>query len=118
MTAARPRKLHASAAEGKDSSSAPEATLRLPADLGIESAEALHRELTAHVGRESPLMLDGHAVERLHAAGIQLLCALFRDRALAGRETGWTAASAALRTAAATLGAQAHLQLSCDTGNI
>lgn len=84
----------------------------LPADLGIESARALHATLAARVGDTEPVMVDGSAVSRVHAASIQLLLMFFRDRRAAARETVWRQASDALASAAVLLGAARPMQLS------
>lgn len=85
--------------------------LRLPAELGIEQVRALHAQLQARVKDTSAVMLDGSEVGRVHAAGMQLLCAFFRDRRLAGRETAWQQASDTLRSGAALAGMTELIQL-------
>lgn len=62
-------------------------TVELPADLGIESAGPLQDTLQQQVQGKQALMLDGSQVGRLHAASLQVLAAVFRQRAAAGLET-------------------------------
>ena len=80
----------------------------LEPDLGIERCEALKATLAAAAG---PLRVDGGAVERVHAAGLQVLVAWRLARDAAGQDTAWSACSPALRAAARTLGLEAALGL-------
>lgn len=95
----------------RSASGATAATLEVPADLGIEGLAALHAQLVPHVADAGPLTLDGRAVTRVHAAGLQLYAAFCRDRARAGLATAWREPSAALRDAARLLGLDAGLCL-------
>jgi len=61
-------------------------SVQIPADLGIESAEALQAELKGRQA-EAKLLLDGSQVNRMHAASLQVLAALFKQRGAAGLET-------------------------------
>jgi ABC-type transporter Mla MlaB component len=83
----------------------------LPADLGIEHAAALKSQLLQAVTRAGPLQIDGAAVSRVHAAALQLLAALCRDRRDSGLTTDWSQASETLRAAATTLGLNDLLEL-------
>lgn len=87
------------------------AVIRLPAELGIESASDLHRELVGRVDDAAPVVLDGSDVNRIHTAALQLFCLFCRDRRSGGRETHWQAPSAALRSTAALLGVTTLLQI-------
>lgn len=87
--------------------------LSLQPDLGIECVAELHAALQAHLDDEAPLALAGDRVERVHAAGLQLLHAFVRDRAACGRHTAVTVASPIL-AAAARLSALA-ISLGVDT---
>lgn len=87
------------------------ADVRLPADLGIEHARELHRQLLTHVGEARPLTLDGAGVSRIHTAALQVFCMFCEDRRQAGRETHWHHPSDALRSAAALLGVTQLMQL-------
>ena len=87
------------------------ATVSLPGDLGIEQAAALKALLMPVAAEAAPVLIDGAAVERLHASALQMLAAVFRDRRDAGLQTGWSQASAALTAATATLGLSEILSL-------
>ncbi len=75
----------------------------LQPDLGIEHIGELHAALQPHLLDEGPLSLAGDRVERVHAAGLQLLHAFVRDRAAQGHTTIVTLASPALAAAARQL---------------
>jgi len=77
--------------------------LSLQPDLGIEHVGDLHQVLLPHLDDDEPLSLVGDQVQRVHAAGLQLLHAFVRDRAGAGRSTQVTLASPALVSAARQL---------------
>lgn len=77
--------------------------LTLQPDLGIEHVAELQAALLPHLDDDTPLTLAGDRVERVHAAGLQLLHAFFRDRARAGRSTTITLASQPLVDAARLL---------------
>ena len=90
--------------------------LPLQTDLGIESVEALHTALQPHLEDDQPLALAGDRVERVHAAGLQLLHAFVRDRAACGRQTRITSASATLATAARQLALAISLGIDAHPG--
>ncbi|HSW11904.1 MAG TPA: STAS domain-containing protein, partial [Solimonas sp.] len=75
--------------------------LTLPAELGIDAAASLYRELLAQVDRPETVVLDAHDVARVHTAALQLFCMFCQDRRAAGRDTRWRQPSEALRSAAA-----------------
>ncbi len=87
------------------------AVIRLPAELGIEAASELHRELVAHVEDPAPVVLEAEEVTRIHSAALQLFCLFCRDRRDQGRQTDWREPSTALRSAAALLGVTTLLNL-------
>jgi len=87
-------------------------SLFLDHDLGIEQCTGLKRRLAECLEQSDPLLLDGGAISRVHAASLQLLCALFRNRQRAGLSTHWVHASPILREAARLLGLSATLELS------
>jgi anti-anti-sigma regulatory factor len=103
-------KSKSSAAPAVDAQDVP-ASLVLPADLGIEHAAAFKSLLLPVVAQAAPLQLDGAAVGRLHAAALQLLAALCRDRRDGGLATHWSQVSETLRAAATTLGLNDSLEL-------
>lgn len=83
----------------------------LPADCGIAQAEALRGRLTELRELDAPLQLDASAVERMSTACLQLLVALFRERAEASRVSALHAPSAPLAEAIAWLGLSASLPI-------
>lgn len=84
--------------------------LDLPADIGIEHVEGLKATLSQHI-RASDISLGGAEVQRVHAAGLQVLLAWFRARDEAGLPTSWRSPSTRLAEACATVGATASLHL-------
>jgi len=89
----------------------------LSADLGIETAADLQRQLLPSLQQVQPVLLDASRVQRLHTASLQVLCALFMHRQRSGLETRWAAVSDILRDAANHLGLAAALELAdtCDS---
>lgn len=83
--------------------------LALPANLGIEQVGDLQQVLLPHLESDDAVTLAGGAVERVHAAGLQLLHAFVRDRAGAGRRTVLDSPSPALVNAARQLALAASL---------
>ncbi|HEY4583191.1 MAG TPA: STAS domain-containing protein [Lysobacter sp.] len=83
--------------------------LSLQSDLGIERVGELHQALLPHLEDDEPVSLVADQVQRVHAAGLQLLHAFVRDRAGAGRRTVVTLASPALVNAARQLALAAGL---------
>ncbi|HVI58838.1 MAG TPA: STAS domain-containing protein [Luteimonas sp.] len=83
--------------------------ISLQPDLGIESIADLQAVLQPHLDDEAPLALVGDRVERVHAAGLQLLHAFVRDRLARGHATTVTAASPVLAAAAHQLALAASL---------
>jgi hypothetical protein len=77
--------------------------LSLQSDLGIEHVGELHQVLLPHLDDDEPLSLVCDQVQRVHAAGLQLLHAFVRDRAGAGRRTVVALPSPALVSAARQL---------------
>ncbi|WP_202843545.1 STAS domain-containing protein [Luteimonas saliphila] len=77
--------------------------LTLQTDLGIERVAELQAALQPHLEDDAPLQLAGDRVERVHAAGLQLLHAFVRDRAARGQTTTITQASPTLAAAARQL---------------
>ncbi|TZF89943.1 STAS domain-containing protein [Cognatilysobacter lacus] len=77
--------------------------LSLQSDLGIEHVGELHQVLLPHLDDDEPVALLADQVQRVHAAGLQLLHAFVRDRAGAGRRTTVNLASPALVNAARQL---------------
>ncbi|QSX77589.1 STAS domain-containing protein [Agrilutibacter solisilvae] len=90
--------------------------LPLQSDLGIEHVTELQACLQPHLEDEGPLALTGDRVERVHAAGLQLLHAFVRDRAARGHQTTVTLASTILASAARQLGLAVSLGVDTHTG--
>lgn len=90
--------------------------LSLQPDLGIEHVAELQAVLLPHLEDEAPLELAGDQVQRVHAAGLQLLHAFVRDRATAGRSTIITLASPILADAARSLALAASLGVDTPAG--
>lgn len=89
----------------------------LQADLGIECLAELQAALQPHLDSDGPLVLSGDQVERVHAAGLQLLHAFVRDRAASGRQTTVAAASPTLADAARQLALAASLGVDTDAAS-
>lgn len=94
------------------------ATVRLPAELGIDQADSLRQELLRHLGDADPVTLDAAEVQRIHTAALQLFCMFCRDRRAAGHEVAWHRPSQVLRSAAALLGATTLLNMSTEQGEL
>lgn len=90
--------------------------LSLQTDLGIECVAELQSALQQHLDHGGPLALAGDRVERVHAAGLQLLHAFVRDRAARGHHTFVTLASPTLAAAARQLDLAASLGVDTETG--
>lgn len=88
-----------------------EQKITLPADLGIDNAPQVYRQLLEHVDDPSPVVLDARDVSRIHTAALQLFCMFCQDRRMAGRDTRWNRPSEALRSAAHLLGVTTLLSL-------
>lgn len=88
------------------------AVIQLPADIGIEAASELHRELVAHVDDPMPVVLEAGEVARIHTAALQLFCLFCRDRRTQGRVTEWRSTSNQMRAAATLLGVTTLLSMS------
>lgn len=86
-------------------------TMKLPAELGIDSVAALKQQLSPLLAEPAKVVLDGAEVGRVHTAALQLFCLFCRDRRAEGREVEFGRPSPALLSAAALLGASTLLQL-------
>ena len=62
-------------------------TVEIPADLGIEAAEPLQATLRETLSSKATIELDASQVNRLHAASLEVLAALFMQRNAAGLKT-------------------------------
>ncbi|NGX16204.1 STAS domain-containing protein [Wenzhouxiangella sp. XN24] len=79
-------------------------SLKLPADLRIQSATALRDRLSVALEGSGPLRLQGGAVARLDTAGLQLLAAAAQEATRRGRELRLAAPSAPLAEGLERLG--------------
>jgi len=79
-------------------------SLKLPADLRIQSATALRSRLLAALDGTGPLRLQGSGVARLDTAGVQLLVAAAQEAARRSRELRLVSPSAPLTEALERLG--------------
>lgn len=89
--------------------------LSLQADLGIEQVADLQAILQSHLDDET-LELSGADVRRVHTAGLQLLHAFIRDRAVRGFSTTITLPSPILVDAARQLALAVSLGVDKDLG--
>lgn len=89
--------------------------ISLQTDLGIECVAELQAALQPHLDDDAPLTLAGDRVERVHAAGLQLLHAFVRDRAARGHQTAITLASPVLAAAARQLALAISLGVDAQT---
>jgi ABC-type transporter Mla MlaB component len=87
------------------------ASLRLPAQLGIDAVAALKNDLQPLFARPEAVVLEADEVERVHTAALQLFCLFCRDRRAEGREVEFARPSAALRAAAELLGTSSLLRI-------
>ena len=78
--------------------------------LTIEQAAAMHAELGRHLGATS-IVLEAGALQRIDAAGLQLLTAFMGAAEGRGARVEWRAPSAALHDAACRLGLATALHL-------
>jgi anti-anti-sigma regulatory factor len=76
----------------------------------IEQAGALHAELGRHLGA-GQVVVEAGGVERVDAAGLQLLTAFVRAAHGRGTQVEWRSPSAVLRDGARRLGLSAALRL-------
>jgi anti-anti-sigma regulatory factor len=90
--------------------------LTLQSDLGIESVAELQAALQPHLEDDAPLSLAGEHVQRVHAAGLQLLHAFVRDRTARGHHTTIVLPSPTLAAAARQLGLAVSLGVDIHTG--
>lgn len=85
-----------------------DSALDMGTELDITMVAALHARLSEALATGTAVVLDGTAIERADAAGIQLLLTFDREA-----EAGWAWSDGAVpepvRAAAATLGAEAAL---------
>ncbi|HEX5458660.1 MAG TPA: STAS domain-containing protein [Steroidobacteraceae bacterium] len=91
-------------------------TLTLGADCTVAEADELKSTLASRVAESGPVTLDVSALQRIDAAGLQLLAAFVRDRRAAGRTVAWYGRASTLETAAQLLGLHQMLELPAEGG--
>lgn len=79
-------------------------TIECPAELDIAAASALHQQLLSAIQDKEALELNGQAVRRIHAAGLQLLLSLVRYSKDVALPISWVDPSPALLESAQLLG--------------
>lgn len=87
----------------------------LGAALDIAHAAAVKTDLQALLEGDSPILLQAAAVERVDAAGLQLISSFLAHCQSHQRDCQWDQPSAALCEAAAGLGLAQALQLQSTT---
>ncbi|MGJ8670410.1 MAG: STAS domain-containing protein [Oceanococcus sp.] len=94
-----------------------QAAVVLDASLDIAHAAKAKEQLEAALVNDGDITLDGSAVERVDAAGLQLLGSYFKHCQQQKRVCTWSASSDVLQHSAAGLGLAQALQLKSDTNS-
>jgi ABC-type transporter Mla MlaB component len=94
----------------------PAAALTLAAECTVAEAGSLKASLVRLVSQAKPVTLDVSALQRIDAAGLQLLAAFVRDRRARARAVEWRGRAPALEAAAKLLGLRGMLQLPREDG--
>ncbi len=89
-------------------------TINLGPALDIAHAAKIQSALKALLQQDAAVEIDAQEVERIDAAGLQLLLAFVRHCTTQAREWRWLKPSTALLEAATGLGLAHSLQLSTD----
>lgn len=90
----------------------PAAALTLAAECTVAESDSLKAGLTRLLDEAEAVTLDVRGLQRIDAAGLQLLAAFVRDRRAAERAVEWRGRAPALDAAATLLGLHGMLQLS------
>ena len=93
-----------------DTAAAPRGKVLLGADCTIHEGAAIKAHMLEQLARDAPYEIDGSTVERVDAAGVQLLVAFALDCLERGVEFAWTGRSEALEAAIHMLGVSALLE--------
>jgi anti-anti-sigma regulatory factor len=83
--------------------------LTLPEHMDIRTAPLVHEAMCTALRTAAGLHIDGHTVQRVDGAGLQLLCALFLTARRRGFAVSWRSTSTPLIVAARVLGVEALL---------
>ena len=86
-------------------------TIELPSVLDISRVTEAKASLLEALDRGGEVVVDGSQVERIDAAGVQLLYAFVRELVRQDRDFCWQTPSEHLTSATACLGMQANLQM-------
>ena len=86
-------------------------TVVLPAALDIAHCVEIKASLEAALSEEADIALDGAAVEKLDAAGLQMLLSYFKHCQSLQRECHWKQSNELLQESAAGLGLAGELEL-------
>src|SRR5665213_2050002 len=111
---AAPRSVRAANGLGSRSKSkakAPPATFTFASECLVSEAAALKSSLAALLAEPQPVTLDIAALQRIDTAGLQVITAFVRERAVHGRPLEWQGSAPALSTAAQLLGLTSLLKL-------
>ncbi len=95
---------------------APDAIIRLGAQLTIREAVPLRVELLERVDAVEPVGFDASAVQKVDTAGLQVLLAFISQRRKSGGALKWMGCSEAVRKAAALLALEQPLGLPATGG--
>ncbi|WJW76421.1 STAS domain-containing protein [Thiohalobacter sp. IOR34] len=79
--------------------------------IDIAMVNDLKGRLAEYVSGPAPLLLDGSEVQRVDAAGLQLLCAFIQTAIGSGTQLGWADVSEPLREAARLTGLETGLAM-------
>jgi phospholipid transport system transporter-binding protein len=80
--------------------------LRLDGDLSISNVDPLKRQLDTALADGAPVLFDGAGIDRIDAAGLQLLAAFTREAAHRGLPVSWQSPAPRLLAAARAIGLQ------------
>jgi ABC-type transporter Mla MlaB component len=86
-------------------------SLALQAACTVAEADSLKAALLPLLAEPRPVTFEVASLQRIDAAGLQLLAAFVRDRRTAGRRVEWRGRSPALEAAAGVLGLRYMLEL-------
>lgn len=85
--------------------------IECPSELDIATVGVLHQQLLSVLQKKEPLEIDGHAVQKIHSATLQLLLSFMSEARSHGLSVQWRNPSLALVEGARLLGLTDHLGL-------
>ena len=80
-----------------------------PSSLDISQVQELHTKFNQVLEAGEPVLLDASMIERVDAAGLQLLCTFIQQAEVNELEVKWQEPSNALQESAKLLGLSDHL---------